>query len=176
MAQIADWKVEWEVDAGENLDDEQVPAEQADHEAQCTRGMQRIDHDNAFGKAPEISGKTTKCRGQQGEDQDVDKVGPQGADEIDNAQKRHVGVEEAKRRKEDGRLEAGRRISVWVWRICAKCIEPWGEGGAQRQPEGAKGAVDDEWEGIAEHELEEGSYNGEKATEEVVGAADLELA
>lgn len=57
---------------------------------------------------------------------------------------------------------------VGVGGVSAIGVEAWGQGGAESEPEAAKGAEDDKRKGVAEEELEDAAKAHEEATDEVV--------
>ena len=172
-AEIADGEIQWEVNTGQQLDEEQIPSQQADYERQPTGSVlslysrrQRLGC--AFGDLPIDTGEAAERWYQQQEDAEKDDVGPQRADEVDEAQEAHVELEEGECCREDGvGARRGRILGV----IGDGRVIHGGEGRGECQPESTERSKDDEGKGVAEDELEEGAEDHQHTAEEVVGTA-----
>ena len=117
---------------------------------------------------PEKAGQTAKGGDEQEEDEEEDDVGAEGADEEDQAQHAHVELEVGEGGREDGVAARGEGLGG---RVGNRGVVVGRQRRAEGEPEGAEGAEDDEGEGVAEDELEEGAKDHEQAAEEVVDTA-----
>jgi hypothetical protein len=158
FAQVADRKVQWEVNAGQQLDEEKIPSQYRDGEEQATRCVLSFKSCRqsircSLGNLPEGSREGGKGGYEQQEDREEDDVGPERADEEDEAQKAQVEREIGKSGRED--RVAGRRGRVCGvvgnCRVKVRC-----KGGRVGEPESTEGSEDDEGKGVAEDELEDG--------------------
>ena len=122
----------------------------------------------ALGDQPIDTGETAERWYQQQKDAEKDDVGPQRADEVDEAQEAHVELEEGEGCREDG---VGARHGRILGVIGDGRVVHGGEGGGECQPESTERSEDDEGEGVAEDELKEGAEDHQHTAEEVVGPA-----
>jgi len=169
-AEIADGQVEWEVDAGQQLDEEQIPTQQARHKGQSTSRVLTLERRlgglrGRLCDLPEGARQAGKGGDEGAEDAEEDDVGAERADEVDKAEQTHVDLEEG---EGGGELGVGRGRG----RVCGVVgdagVEVGRQGSPVGEPERAEGAEDDEGEGVAEDEFEDGAKDHKQAAEEIV--------
>lgn len=147
--QIADWKVEWEVDSCQELHEKQIPAQQADDEGKSTSSGEQ-DCMSTVGE--KVACQAAESWHKEEEDEEENDVRADRYDEVDEAEDTHVDLEERERALKDW-ISCG---SGWVrWQVCDRGIVVWCKRCSEGQPESTECAENDEWEGVAQDELED---------------------
>lgn len=162
-----------EIHCREQQHQKQVLAQQTCHKCQPTACMMQVQGNSrvvlcAF--LPEAYSQTSESRYEGGENQKEDDVGAQAADEVDE-------TEDAHPEEEEGECGLEGWISVSSGAVVG-CVGGSGvvigsQGCAVGEPEGAKGAEDDEVERVAKYEVENGSDDHQEAAKEEVCAAGV---
>jgi hypothetical protein len=181
-AQIADRDLEGEVESSEHDGEEDPPAGQGSDEEE---GTSRDLHPACIGHLARVGrGGREGCRvvpvggGEEGEgqrereeDDHEGYVGSERADQVHQAQETHEEQEEPEGGGESRGVDTG-RFGVACWGVQSVGEVEWLESRGEGEPEGAEGDEDDEWEGVAENELEESTHHHEQTAEEVICAAE----
>lgn len=156
------WELKGEVEGRKQDSCENPPSENTGDES---KGATSDDQSRRAGRIAETNveeagAEQTECWDEREEDQDEDKVGPEGADHVDQAEDSHPQEEEAECIVERRRIETSAtsgslrcsRNSI-VGSVVGICAVEWLEGRAERSPERTKGAKDDHGESVANDEL-----------------------